>query len=102
MVPSETLRSKPVLTPRLEPGDHLTREEFERRYEAMPNGTKAELIEGVVFMPSPVRLAQHSSPHADLMGWLWYYRAFTPGVRVADNATVRLDSENEPQPDALM
>jgi Uma2 family endonuclease len=91
-----------VQPPPLEPGDHLTRAEFERRYEAMPNGRKAELIEGVVFMPSPVRWVHHSSPHADLVAWLSYYRAFTPGVRVGDNATVRLDLDNEPQPDALM
>jgi Putative restriction endonuclease len=88
--------------PPLEPGDHLTREEFERRYEAMPHVTKAELIEGVVYMPSPVRMDQHASPQADFIGWLWHYRVFTPGVRVGDNATVRLDLDNEPQPDGLM
>jgi Uma2 family endonuclease len=80
----------------------LTREEFERRYEAMPHVKKAELIEGVVYMPSPVRMDQHGSPQADLIGWLWHYRAFTAGVRVGDNATVRLDLDNEPQPDGLM
>jgi hypothetical protein len=41
--------------PPLENGDHLTRDEFERRYEAMPELKKAELIEGEVHMPSPVR-----------------------------------------------
>ena len=60
------------------------------------------LIEGVVFIPSPVRLNHHGSPSAALIGWLGYYWAFTPGVRGAGNATVRLDLENEPQPDALM
>jgi hypothetical protein len=89
-------------TPSLEPGDHLTRAEFERRYQAMPHVKKAELIEGVVYMPSPVRLDQHGSPRAALIGWLWYYRVFTPGVRVGANTTVRLDLDNEPQPDGLM
>lgn len=88
--------------PRLESGDHLTREEFERRYDAMPELKKAELIEGVVYMPSPVRFDQHGGPHADLMTWLGVYRANTPGVRVGDNSSVRLDLDNEPQPDALM
>jgi hypothetical protein len=88
--------------PSLEPGDHLTRDEFERRYEAMPHVKKAELIEGVVYMPSPVRLEQHAGPHAALIWWLSSYWAFTPGVRVGGNATVRLDLDNEPQPDALM
>jgi Uma2 family endonuclease len=36
------------------------------------------------------------------MWWLGNYRMFTPGVKVADNSTVRLDLDNEPQPDALM
>jgi hypothetical protein len=88
--------------PPLETGDHLTRDEFERRYEAMPHVNKAELIEGVVYMPSPVRLYQHGGPHADTIGWMVVYRAGTPGTRVGDNSTVRLDLENEPQPDALM
>src|SRR6185437_13644521 len=88
--------------PPLEPGDHLTRHEFERRYEAMPGVKKAELIEGVVYMPSPVRFEQYGSPHADLITWLGVYRAATPGVRVGDNSTIRLDLENEPQPDAMM
>jgi hypothetical protein len=68
----------------------------------MPHVKKAELIEGVVHMPSPVRLDQHGSPQADFIGWLWYYRVFTPGVRVGDNTTVRLDLDNEPQPEGLM
>jgi hypothetical protein len=88
--------------PPLEPGDHLTRDEFERRYEAMLGVKKAELIEGVVYMPSPVRLDVHGGQHADLITWLGVYRASTPGTRVGDNTTVRLDLENEPQPDALM
>jgi hypothetical protein len=88
--------------PPLEPGDHLTRDEFERRYEAMPNVKKAELIEGVVYMPSPVRLNRHGSPQAALNGWLMVYWANTPYVQVGDNSTVRLDPENEPQPDALL
>jgi len=80
----------------------LTREEFERRYEAMPNLKKAELIEGVVYMPSPVSLDQHDSSHVALAGWLMVYWAHTPGVRGGDNSTIRLDVDNEPQPDALM
>ena len=88
--------------PALENGDRLTRYEFERRYTARPDIKKAELIEGVVYMPSPVRLVDHAEPHAAIQGVLFYYGAFTPGVQVADNATVRLDLDNEPQPDALL
>lgn len=88
--------------PLLEPGDRLSHDEFERRYEAMPNVKKAELIEGVVFMPSPVRLNYHAAPHHDLIGWTGYYKAYTPGVIGADNATLRLDTKNVPQPDVFL
>jgi Uma2 family endonuclease len=88
--------------PALELGDRMTRSEFERRYEATPNLKKAELIEGVVYMPSPVRLRRHSQPHSRLIAWLVIYEASTPGVLAADNATVRLDMDNEPQPDGLL
>ena len=86
----------------LENGDRLTRGEFERRYAARPDLKKAELIEGVVYMPAAVRSASHAEPHAAILGWLVTYSAATPGVRAADNATVRLDLDNEPQPDALL
>lgn len=89
-------------TPPLEAGDHLTRHEFERRYRAMPHLNKAELIEGVVYMPSPVHFARHGEPHAHIMTWLGIYRAATPGAKLGDNATVRLDRDNEVQPDALL
>jgi Uma2 family endonuclease len=86
----------------LEPGDRLTRPEFERRYEAMPHLKKAELIEGVVYVPSPVRHEGHGRQHSALNYWLSVYGASTPGVEVSDNATVRLDLDNEPQPDLLL
>lgn len=86
----------------LENGDRLTRSEFERRYHTMSSVKKAELIEGMVYMPSPLRIETHGEPHAYIMTWLGTYTAFTPGVGVADNSTVRLDGDNEPQPDALL
>ncbi len=87
----------------LENGDKLTRVEFERRYQAMPNLKKAELIERVVYiMASPLRITTHGQPHSYIIGWLFAYEAATPGVQVGDNATVRLDADNEPQPDALL
>ncbi len=88
--------------PTLENGDRLTRAEFERRYNAMPNLKKAELIEGVVFMPSPVCYERHSHPHTRLVTWLGNYETDTPGVEAGDNGSVRLDLDNEPQPDALL
>jgi Uma2 family endonuclease len=90
------------LIPPLESGDRLTRDEFERRYDAMPDNSKAELIEGVVFVSSPTRYEMHGRQHADFTTWLGNYRIFTPGVLAADNTTVRLDLDNEPQPDSLL
>jgi Uma2 family endonuclease len=88
--------------PPLENGDRLTRWEFERRYQARPDIKKAELIEGVVYMPSPVHFQSHSEPHSWIIGWLVTHCAATPSVRLGDNATVRLDLDNEIQPDALL
>lgn len=88
--------------PPLESGDTLSREQFERRYHAMPHVTKAELIEGVVHMPSPVRWDFHGLQHADLIWWLKSYVVETVGTQVGDNATVRFDFDNEPQPDATL
>lgn len=88
--------------PELRAGDRLTRAEFERRYAAMPHVKKAELIEGVVYMPSPVTQEDHGGPHFDVITWLGVYRAGTPGVEGGDNSTLRLDLDNEPQPDAFL
>jgi Uma2 family endonuclease len=95
-------RSSSPPVPALANGDRLTRPEFEARYAALPHVKNAELIEGVVYMPSPVHATAHGQPHAHIMTWLGVYAAATPGVLVADNATVRLDLDNEPQPDALL
>lgn len=88
-------------TPPLEPGDRLTAREFERRYEAMPHIKKAELIEGVVYMSSPVRVS-HAVSHSTVLTWLGVYCGATSGVQLADNATLRLDPDNVVQPDALL
>ena len=94
-------RSGDTRPPALHNGDRLTRAEFERRYEAMPHLKKAELIEGVVHVPSPVS-REHATAQFNLIGWLWLYAAGTPGVEGGDNGTLRLDLGNEPQPDAFL
>jgi len=101
-MPAKTVRNAARAVPELENGDRLTRFEFERRYDAMPGVKRAELIEGVVYMPSPVRLDRHGEPHSNLVTWLGVYRAATPGLRGGDNTSVRLDLDNMPQPDALL
>ena len=93
---------QPLSIPPLENGDRLSRFEFERRYLAMPHLKKAELVEGVVYMASPLRIRSHGEPHGDLIGWLWTYKTATPGAVMGIEPTVRLDSDNEPQPDAVL
>ncbi len=89
--------------PLLENGDKLTRYEFERRYNATPNLKKAELIEGIVYiMPAALRFRSHGQPHGWIIGWLFTYEAATPGVSLGVEPTVRLDLDNEPQPDAVL
>ncbi len=100
MTSSKTQTATQILP--LENGDRLSRFEFERRYTAMPKVKKAELIEGVVYMGSPVRARSHGQPHAAIMAMLSAYWIVTPGVSLLDNVTVRLDLDNEPQPDALL
>ena len=97
-----SLESQPRRTPPLESGDRLTRHEFERRYGAATQIKKAELIEGVVYVASPLRHHQHGLPHSRVMTWLGVYQALTPGVDLSVEPTVRLDLDNEPQPDAVL
>ncbi len=88
--------------PPLESGDRLTRPEFERRYQAMPHLKQAELIEGVVYVAAALRFRSHGQPHGNLMTWLGTYKVSTPSVELGDNCTIRLDLDNEPQPDAVL
>ncbi len=93
---------KPFPIPPLESGDRLNRYEFERRYNAMPHLRKAELIEGVVYVPAARGFRSHAQPHGNLIGWLGNYKVATPGIELGIEPTVRLDLDNEPQPDAVL
>lgn len=88
--------------PPLHNGDHLTRAEFERRYNLMPEVKKAELIDGIVYIPGRVPHTTHGQPHALAGGWLGIYFVATPGIDAGNNCTLRLDEDNEPQPDLLL
>ncbi len=102
--PKQPACPRPVLSmvPPLNDGDHLSRAEFERRYQAHPEIKKAELVEGIVYVQTAVHFEQHGRPHSDVVAWLGVYCAATPDVLGGDNATIRLDFENEVQPDALL
>jgi Uma2 family endonuclease len=85
----------------LDSGDHLDVEEFHRRYSARPDITRAELVEGVVFVSSPVG-PLHAKAHGAVMLWLGTYQARTPGVEMMDNVSLRPGGDNEVQPDACL
>jgi Uma2 family endonuclease len=87
--------------PPLVDGEHLDQSTFHERYEAMPPETQAELVGGVVYMPSPLR-QDHGKEGRNIGGWLFYYQMCTPGVDGEDNATVKLDRKGEPQPDCQL
>ena len=93
----------PVINPPrpLVEGERLDQPSFHARYEAMPPGTRAELIGGVVFLPSPVVRA-HGQALISAIAWLSDYAENTPGVEVLDHAMTILGSRSEPQPDALL
>jgi Uma2 family endonuclease len=87
--------------PELEPGDHLDQPTFHQRYLAMPPGTRAELIGGVVYMPSPAK-RPHSRTLGRVVRWLGAYEDATPGTEMHDNGSNLLGPESEPQPDACL
>jgi hypothetical protein len=82
----------------LENGDRMEQPEFHRRYLAYPEDVKFELVGGIVYMASPLR-RPHGTYHTALTLALRLYKAGTLGVEVADNATMILSEESEPQPD---
>ncbi len=99
-----TTTAVPVSGPRpaLESGDHLTGEEFDRRYSCRSDIKKAELIDGVVYVASPVWIYDHGDAHGLLMGFLSEYRRCHAGVAIGDNTSVRFADGSRVQPDAFL
>jgi Uma2 family endonuclease len=99
IAPSPQRRLPGTEMPPLVEGQRLDQPTFHARYEAMPPGTRAELIGGVVSMPSPVSY-EHGDTLMGVLVWLDRYEEFTPGVHALNDVTVKLGWRNEPQPDA--
>lgn len=87
--------------PPVEAGDHLDQPTFHARYKAMAEDFRAELLGGIVLVPSPLR-KEHGKHHALVMGWLTHYWIATPGTEPLDNATAILSDSSEPQPAAAL
>ena len=91
----------PVLPPRLRDGDRLTRDEFLSRWEGMPDLKFAELIDGIVYMASPVSNT-HCDYHFRLSYWLGSYIAATPGCKAGIAGTWLMSEDSAPQPDLAL
>jgi len=87
--------------PPLEAGDHLDQPTFHARYKAMPPVFRAELIGGVVIVPSPLSRG-HGFHHTLVMAWLGNYGIATPGTKAGDNMTTILGETSELQPDGAL
>jgi Uma2 family endonuclease len=88
--------------PWLENGERMDSALFLERYAHTPEGFKAELIGGIVYvMASPLKI-RHGRSDADMIGWLYIYRAATPGTVVQSNTTTVLGDEGTPQPDSAL
>lgn len=88
--------------PLLYDGLRLDRVTFHRLYEASPELKRVQLIEGIVHMPSPMRFVQHANPQTCINGWLFCYVTQTPGVNTGGSATLKIDDENEFEPDGML
>jgi hypothetical protein len=92
--------SKTTLPP-LVAGQRLDQPTFHARYEAMPPETRAELVGGIVYMPSPLRY-EHGTRDVPVSYWLGHYRRFTKGVESASIVTTILGERGEVQPDSQL
>ena len=99
-IPSTAATVEPVHP--LQPGDRLTRPEFERRFDATPNLKKAELIDGIVYIPSCSVEQDDLSVYVRLGAWLGGYVSATPGTRVDDSPRLRFSTTVVAQPDAVL
>ena len=99
MATAKQPRSKPL--PSLENGDRLDQPTFHARYEAMPEDCRAQLIGGIVYMPSPRKLS-HGETQSLVVRWLDEYAEATPGTEALLNNTQILGPDSEPEPDACL
>jgi Uma2 family endonuclease len=101
MVTSSRTAQTLLRRPLVEAGDHLDQATFHERYKAMPPAFRAELIGGVVIVPSPLARG-HGVYHALVMTWLGNDWLATPGTLTADPTTTILGERSEPQPDGVL
>ncbi len=91
-----------IANPALESGMRLSAEEFDRRYALTGDCIKAELVQGVVYVASPVRIDEHARPAARLTTWVDGYAIHHPGTAAAAEGSLYLSSADHVQPDAML
>ena len=85
----------------LREGDRLSADEFLCRWDAMPNLKRAELIDGIVFMASPVSHS-HGKHQLSFGNWLSVYAEATPGTEAVAEGTWVMGQRDIPQPDLAL
>ena len=96
---------RPPKIPPLRHGDRLHADEYLRRYWAMPEDFRAELIGGVVFVDDPavpVRHRHHGKPTGLMTLAVGTYSAATPGTDFGTDGTTILGDREIPQPDTML
>jgi len=91
-----------AFTPPLESGDVLNAAEYWQRYGAAPEKLKAERINGKVYIMSPLRAVYHGNPHLLMAQWMATYAMHDPTLIGSDNSTIRMNADNDPQPDLCL
>jgi Uma2 family endonuclease len=93
----------PGITPlrTLVEGQRLDQPTFHALYQAMPPETRAELINGVVYLPGPIGPA-HGRAQIPAIVWLGEYAENTLGVGGLIHVTTSLGWKSELEPDALL
>ena len=99
-LPRPAFREAPGIPP-LQNGDHLTRDEFERRWDLHPEIKRAERIHGRVYVEMSVS-PLHGKKHITISTWVGTYTLNHPECEAIDNGTVRLGAESDPQPDVML
>ena len=87
---------------KLENGAVMSGDEFLSLYERAEGLEHVELIEGIVYMPSPVSVPDHARKQGLFIEWLAAYEARNAAVEYSPPGTMLLDEKNLPEPDAML
>ena len=87
---------------KLENGAVMSTDEFLSLYERADGLEHVELIEGIIYMPSPVSIPDHARKQGLFIEWLAAYESMHREAEYSPPGTVVLDESNVPEPDAML